>query len=703
MKITISQNQSFLICDESGDVLPATEQGLYYLDTRFLSAYQLYVNNVKPSVLTGKEVGYFSSIHYLAVPPMESIKPSIRPETIIISKERYVDKYGLHERITITNYNDFKVPLSLLLRFDNDFADIFEVKAIHRPIKLRPRFKVSQKRIIITHQTEDFFRETRMNFSQNFSYENKIATFDVELDPKGCWECNIDFLTLDQKMTIKSRLAGSSEKSCSGIPMIKATSREVSQEWLGNTASFKSDYALLTDAYNQSIRDLEALRLKDFAGSGEVPAAGIPWYTTAFGRDSLITSYQTLLIQPALSEGTLKVLAKYQGQEEDDFTEEQPGKIIHEIRFGRLAAKKTTPHAHYFGTVDATPLFIILAEQYYRWTGDRKLIDELKPNIISALEWIDKYGDLDGDGFVEYNRLNPKGIYNQGWKDSGDSTHFADGTQAEAPIALAELQGYVYSAKKRAARLFELWGDRARASALWVEAGNLKKRFNEAFWMEDKGYYAMGLDKDKRQIDSITSNGVHLLWTKIADVEKAEIAAKRSLEKDMFSGWGIRTLSSLEKRYNPASYHNGSIWPHDNSIIMVGFLKYGLEKEAAMILQALIDVSKHFPHRRLPELFCGFDQALTSVPIAYPTSSSPQAWASASIPYMAFSLLRARPDVEKKKITIAPFLLPSMNTAFYGKIKFAGGNVSLKVERTESTPLPIVSEKPDWVVIEELK
>lgn len=696
MKITISRKQSFLICDESGDVIPGTEQGLYSLDTRFLSAYQLYINGVKPNTLTGKEVGFYSSVHYLAVPALNGIKP----ETVIVARDRYVDDNGLHENLRINNYNNFPISMELLLRIDNDFADIFEVKAISRPSKLRPRFRVGPREITISYRLKDVKRATKIVFSKPFEFNDKICLFRIELSAKDSWDCSIDFQTLTNAL-LKTVFEPMNRKFLRKQASKPAPS-EISENWIDNTASFESNYSTLQEAFYQSKLDLAALRLTDFAGAGEIPAAGIPWYTTAFGRDSIIASYQSLLVQPALAEGTLKVMARFQGKKNDKYTEEQPGRIIHEIRFGRLAAQKTIPHAHYYGTIDATPLFVILAEQYYRLTGNLDLIKMLKNNIYAALDWLDKYGDLDGDGFIEYHKTNPKGITNQGWKDSGEAVNFADGRMAETPIALVEVQGYAYSAKKRGANLARILGDTKKADALESQAKELKEKFNKAFWMEDKGYFCLGLDKDKKQIDSITSNGAHVLWTRIADVEKAEAVAERILQSDMFSGWGIRTLSTEDAAYNPVSYHNGSVWPHDNSIIMVGLLKYGLEKEAAQILSALVDASRHFPKRRLPELFCGFDKEQTAIPINYPTSSSPQAWAAAAIPYMTLSLLRARPDFDNKKITIAPFLLNKINWSFYGGIKFFDEEISIKVNRTDSGPLTSVTEKPDWLKVEEI-
>jgi glycogen debranching enzyme len=378
-----------------------------------------------------------------------------------------------------------------------------------------------------------------------------------------------------------------------------------------------------------------------------MPAAGLPWFMTVFGRDSLITSFQALPFTPELAETTLRVLSRYQGTKVDDFRDEEPGKILHEIRFGELTHFDERPHSPYYGTADATPLFLVLLDEYERWTGDTRLVRELEPNARAALQWIDEHGDRDGDGYVEYERRNTEtGLENQCWKDSWDSIRYADGRVAKGPIATCEIQGYVYDAKVRTARLArEIWNDQDLAARLDYEAAELRDRFNRDFWLADRNYFALALDGKKRPVDAITSNAGHLLWSGIADDDKAEAVAQHLVGDTLFSGWGVRTMAEGEGGYNPIRYHNGTVWPHDNSLIAAGLARYGYRAEAARVAFATLEAATYFRYR-LPEVFAGYRRRRTSFPVEYPTASSPQAWATGAPLLCLRVLLGLEPEAD---------------------------------------------------------
>ena len=401
------------------------------------------------------------------------------------------------------------------------------------------------------------------------------------------------------------------------------------QDWIAAAPRLVSSWRPLELTYKRCLVDLAALRFRTEIFPGALPAAGLPWFMAIFGRDSLITSFQALPYNPELAATTLRLLALFQGRVDDPFRDEEPGKILHELRLGEMTAFEERPQSPYYGSADATALFLVLLEEYERWTGDTALARALEREARAAIAWIDQYGDRDGDGYIEYERRNKEtGLENQCWKDSWDSVVFADGTLAPAPRATCELQGYAYDAKRRTARLArEVWGDPAWAAELEQQAAALRRRFNEDFWIEDRGFFALALDGQKRKVDSLTSNIGHLLWSGIADADKAECCVRHLLSEALFSGWGVRTMADTEGSYNPIGYHLGTVWPHDNSIIAWGLRRYGYRAEAARICRAMLEATELFPHR-LPEAFAGYRRAATRFPVEYPTACSPQAWAT---------------------------------------------------------------------------
>jgi glycogen debranching enzyme len=463
-----------------------------------------------------------------------------------------------------------------------------------------------------------------------------------------------------------------------------------------------TDNELFDQLLARCIRDVRALSTR--TGDGHMMlAAGIPWYVTLFGRDALIASHQLLSVNPDLARDTLELLARHQGTKEDPWRDEEPGKILHEIRHGELAGSGAVPHTPYYGSIDATPWFLILYGAHLRWTGDLEFARALLPNAEAALRWIDDYGDRDGDGFVEYQTRSPGGIRNQGWKDSHDAIVHADGRIAETPIALSEVQAYVYLAKLRMADVYEALGDDPKAEFLRGQAHELKGRFNSAFWMEDEQFFAGALDRDKRQVRTVMSNPGHALYCAIADDDKARSTAKRLLAPDMFSGWGIRTLSKSAAAYNPMSYHNGSVWPHDNALIAAGLKRYGFVRSTNRVATALFDAAIHADYMRLPELFCGFTRRSPNKPVSYPVACSPQAWAAGSPFLMLQSMLGISARAERNLLTVnEPHLPPWLHTVELRNLRVGSSRITLLFRREgDITSFSLLQREGDIRVVME--
>jgi glycogen debranching enzyme len=473
------------------------------------------------------------------------------------------------------------------------------------------------------------------------------------------------------------------------------------EDWERAGTKILTDNELFNQLLQRGLRDLRALYTD--TGNGGILAAGIPWYVTVFGRDALITSHQLLTVTTRPAREALQVLGRLQGTEIDPWRDEEPGKILHEIRRGELAGAGWIPHTPYYGTFDATPLFIFLFAQYFRWTGDLEFARELLPKVEAALWWIDQYGDQDGDGFVEYSSRSPRGLANQGWKDSFDSVVHADGRLATGPIALVEVQGYVYMAKERMADVFTALGDHPRGQRLREEAQSLKRRFNQAFWMEDERYFAAALDGDKHQVRTIVSNPGHCLYADIVDPDKAEHVARRLLQPDMFSGWGIRTMSKSVVPYNPMSYHNGSVWPHDNALIAAGLKRYGYVKATNRVATAIFDAAIHADYMRLPELFCGFTRRTPHQPVAYPVACSPQAWAAGSPLLMLQAMLGISAQAGRNMLTVnKPHLPPWLNEVELRNLRVGDSSISLVFRREgEITAFSLLDRKGDIRVVME--
>ncbi|MBS3909058.1 MAG: amylo-alpha-1,6-glucosidase [Actinobacteria bacterium] len=687
MNVTISEGMSFLISDELGNIVADSEDGLYHEDYRFLNYYDLSINGHKPLVMTGRQVDYYSAVHYLQLPKLDHIEPN----TVSIARKRFIGD-GLHEEIVIVNYGMEPVSLKLLFDFAADFAHIFEVKSGKKPdekayVVMSDREEAS---LSFIHDTRNGYFETRIIFSEKPDFDYKTASLSVALEPQQSRRLCIDFMTL---------LAGEPAKpkrGCGSFESVAGPAPEYRVDWIRHAPKLFSDYDALQHAYDQSIFDMAALRLKGprMNKVGIVPAAGIPWYATCFGRDGIIAAYQTLPYLPDLAYGVLRSLAIYQGAEVNPLIEEEPGKILHEIRWSGVTPAGDTDHSVYYGSVDGTMLYIILLNELYKWTADKGIVEELKGNLIRATEWIEAYGDKDNDGYVEYVRSQGTGLENQGWKDSWDSVRFADGRFAEAPIALCEVQGYAYMAKLAAAELMDVLDETAEAKRLRASALALKTSFNKDFWMDEPGFFAEALDKDKVHVDSITSNAGQLLWTGIVDRDKADIVRERLFEPDMFSGWGIRTMSSKMAAYNAMSYHNGSIWPHDNAFIMKGLIAYGYHAEALRVIDAVLDAGQYFSFQRLPELFCGFERSSSRVPIDYPAAGSPQAWAAGAPMLMLTAMLGMDANAEEKVLTLNPRLPADIYRVFLAGVRVGGTRLSFEVLMERGEPNINILENP---------
>lgn len=666
--IVINEGTTFMVTDSGGNVLRGTPLGLFRSDTRYLNLYQLEINGKSMIPLSFTRKGYIANIS-LTNPELASEEKTVPEGTLHILRTMFISS-NFYEKMFIKNTNSFPVKIKLALSYDTDFKDIFEVKGINYSRRgLRAIIEGEDgKNVILRYEgLDNIIRRTEFYFNPAPEIFWDTAHFDLEVAPYETKEVDVEVV-----MTL------------GGVPVMrqeyvtaKKEIEESYERWQKALTQISTDSDVMNNVLETCILDLRSLIIntkKDLL----VPAAGIPWYDTIFGRDSLITSFQTLMLNPELSQSTLRFLTIYQGSKIDTWTDEQPGKILHEIREGELANLHHIPHTPYYGTIDATLLYLILMSEYYKWTGDEKLLSDLKAGAEAAVMWMDEYGDIDKDGYVEYIRMSEKlGLLNQGWKDSHNSIVFSDGRLAQPPIALSEVQGYAYDAKQRFAAMFPDT-DLGRRSA--AESVSLKDKYNVNFWLPKKEYFAEALDKDKSLVDSITSNPCHGFWSGIMEPLKAERVSKRIFQEDMFSGWGIRTLSSGETAYDPQSYHNGSIWPHDNSIIAWGLKKYGYAEESNRIITSLIDASKHFDYR-LPELFCGYPRTGDQSPVIYHSTCSPQAWASGSIVMFMQTMLGLYPDAPNNVLYVKPTLPDWLHLVTVKNMIVGGEKISIEFKQ----------------------
>ena len=655
---TIKNDNIFLVTDPKGNILPnnTSGYGLYTDDTRFLSRLELKFNDIDPVVLSSSTEAGHSSVIISTNPLMTDYydqNKEIIQETVEIKRESII--YGsLFETITIANFNLYSVGIKFELFFEADFLDIFEVRsisAIVRGIQKEPVFENEVLKFAYQDITGAALA-TEIHFIEEKPHklEGGVVAYEFMLQPSQRKEI---------KYQIKLKSTASLPPKLSAYDFNEAFEKAVidDQNWTKETAGFLTNNQDFNEMINRGQRDINMLRTKAYYG--EYIAAGIPWFTTLFGRDSLITARQSLMLNSSIAKNVLETLARFQGKEDNAFRDEEPGKILHEIRFGELARSNRVPHSPYYGSVDATPLWLILFYEYFKWTNDRETIDKLWENALACLKWIDKYALL-LNGFIAYKMRSTEGLENQGWKDSWNSNTHIDGTIAEKPIALVEVQGYVYAAKSNMAKLAGYIGDESLKTRLLKEAEEFKQRFHSNFWMDNRQFYAMGIDKDGKKMQSISSNPGQCLETGIMDDYYANIIAERMFTQDMFSGWGIRTLSDGILTYNPMSYHNGSVWPHDNSLIVYGLSKINRIDLVFRVTSALFESARLMQYKRLPELFCGFTRKFKrqDPPVRYPVACMPQAWAAASVFLLIQSMLHIEPDAQNRELRIIDPILP---------------------------------------------
>jgi glycogen debranching enzyme len=652
--LTLVEGKTFLSVTNSGDVAPpgAPDVGLFFDDTRFLSQYELHINNTGSVVLSSNTERSYSATVELTTGHMQMLNSFDLPEnTLHIRREQLLGNDAFFDSIMIENFNLREVELEVEITFDCDFVDVFQVRGCARADSGQ------YYRPLIADNTITFVYDGLDKVRRSTQIEMRPAPCSME-NRTACWRLT---LLPSQKTELLLRVTPhvaelAARNQAASYNEILEVRRQSFADWEAQSTKFGSSDHVFMHALQNAIGDFHALQIPD--GDEHIIAAGIPWFATIFGRDSVIAAFQSLLLNPQLAQDTLRVLARYQGKVHDDWRDEEPGKILHELRTGEMTRDGEMPFGPYYGSVDATPLFLILLSETFNWTADERLVRDLLPNAYAALDWIEKHGDLDGDGLVEYQRRSPRGLTNQGWKDSWDANMHADGSVAEPPIAPIEVQGYVYDAKYRMASLLRHFGDSQTADQLRREASEMAKRIDKAFWMPAKGFYAMALDGKKNPLRVISSNPGHLLFTRALNTDRARSVVKWFMRPELNSGWGLRTMSQAEPVFNPLSYHRGSVWPHDNSLVAHGMALYDYREEVITILTALFQAALNFRDYRLPELFCGVQRRGYDEPVHYPVSCSPQAWASGTFLLLLTSILGIRPAAPRRELNIVNPRLP---------------------------------------------
>ncbi|AUZ34624.1 amylo-alpha-1,6-glucosidase [Arthrobacter sp. PGP41] len=669
--VTLVEGTSFCISLPNGDIHPEHPHGLFFQDTRILSRWNLAINGqaLEPLAAQTKEP-------YRAVFAGRAARSDGYADSPLIVERMRELGIGIVEHITVHNHSTKPLECMISVTVGSDFADVFEVKEARPPRKWEESRQYDGKTLSISGRWHEVRKSVVVTSDTLWNAKGEDLIFRIAVPPRGQWN------------TVLKVAPGSEAPTA---PIVRPAEGELSssdrrrQEWVAKIPKLHMGNRSIERTLRRSYDDLGALRIEDPNHPERiVVAAGAPWFMTLFGRDSLWASEMAMPVDPSLALGTLQTLADRQGAMVDPVSEEEPGKILHEVRLDVSSSLALGGKSIYYGSIDATPLFVVILGSVSRWGFARDTIAALLPHADRALDWIRDYGDKDGDGFVEYQRLNDQGLINQGWKDSWDGINFADGTLAEPPIALCEVQAYVYDAYMARAWIAYDMGDTPLAAELAERAAELKARFNEEFWMPDRGYYAIALDGKKRQVDACASNMGHCLWVGLVDEDKAPLVAERLMSPEMFSGWGVRTLATDMGAYNPASYHNGSVWPHDNAVIAAGLMRYGFIEEAQRISTALFDAAE-YSEGRLPELFCGFSREQYGEPVPYPTACSPQAWAATSPIQLVTSLMRYDAHVSRGGFWMDPHLPASYGDLHISNAPMAGGRVTIEIANSAPT------------------
>ena len=653
--ISIHQGQTVLISEPDGQINWPSEKGLYFFDTRVVSSWAIYANGEPWELLNGGAISYYASRIFLTNRSFLTEDGTIAPRTLGCTISRSISG-GMHEDLDITNNSMMPVRFQLEIALRCDFADIFEVKSGHivRRGRITTDWSEPHQQLRTTYLNGDFGRAVTISPTRlpvRAVYANGRLSFEVALEPGKAWHCCLLYELADRDRNFAA------PPDCVGYSH-QSHHAETMADWLKNVVEIRTSNEEFYRLFRQALEDMAALRLP-IAGTDHMvflPAAGLPWFVAPFGRDSLIVSLQNTLIYPEFARGALEILGSLQATEEDNYRDAEPGKILHEMRYGELAHFKLIPHTPYYGTADATPLYLITLHAAWRATGDRALLEQHLETAERCLSWIDQYGDRDGDGFQEYQTRSPVWYENMGCKDSGDSVVYPDGSLVKGSKALCELQGYVYSAWIRMAEVFDALGKPDRAQTMRAKASALFDHFNEAFWDEELGFYAYALDGEKKKVLSVSSNAGHCLWSGIVPPEHAKKVVERLMAPDMWTGWGIRTLSANHPAFNPYNYQTGSVWPHDNAIIAMGFKLYGFGAEAARIAHDISIAASHFLLNQLPELYTAFERDETTFPVQYIGANVPQAWAAGSAFMLTQAILGFLPDAPRNKLYVDPSL-----------------------------------------------
>ncbi len=692
--LTLVDGKTFLATNVAGDIVPpgAPDVGFFHEDTRFLSHLEFKLDGHRSAVLSSSTEQTFVSQIELTTGNITLRDSFDLPEnTVHIRREQLLGSDILFDRFTFENFNRVAVAFTVELSYAADFVDVFQVRGVARAEHGQYYQPVVERDgLIFSYRGRDnVLRQTEVRMSP--------APDEIN-DGTARWELRLEPLRKTTlQVTVTPRVEGKESRAILYKYEAQLEARRSAfQEFDNSSTRFFSSNLVFDNLLHNAMGDFHALRIP--VGNEHVIAAGIPWFATIFGRDSIIAAYQTLSLNPELAKDTLRVLARRQASELDDWRDAQPGKILHEWREGEMTKCGEMPFSPYYGSVDATPLWLVLLSETYNWTCDEALVREMLPHAYRALDWIEQYGDLDGDGFVEYLRRSPRGLINQGWKDSWDANIHRDGRVASPPIALCEVQGYVYDAKYRMASLLRTFGNGERAEKLRREANELARRFDKTFWNQQRGFYAMALDAEKKPLEVISSNPGHLLWSRIISRERARAVTQRMMGEDMFSGWGWRTMAQTEQVFNPLSYHRGSVWPHDNSLIAHGMALNEFREPALIVLGALFQAALEFRDYRLPELFCGIQRRPFDEPVHYPVSCSPQAWASGALFLILMSVLGIRPSAQRKELNIINPQLPDwLGYLHIRNLKIGNSRVGLdftrRDQRTFCNVVDITGEK----------
>ncbi|MCW2839336.1 MAG: Amylo-alpha,6-glucosidase [Aeromicrobium sp.] len=654
--VALVEGASFCLCTPGGDLHGVEPNGVFFRDTRILSRWDLRVDGQAPEPLAAMTPEAYRGIFLGRLPRRAGRTDS----NLLVQRDRRVGN-GLREDLLIRNPAGEPAACTVTVTVEADFADLFEVKEGQVRSRGDRRSQAQSERLVLDQHQGNSHRGAvvvapggSIEAASWVAHSAGTIRYDIVVPARGRWTASL---------LVQPVVDGDGVESFFPLerPPDDSVPAQRLQNWQDTTPLATTGHEGLQRVLRRSQQDLGALRIFDPQDPSLVAvAAGAPWFMALFGRDSLLTAYMALPVDRSLALGTLRTLARHQGNATNPLTEEEPGRILHEVRLGVESGLSLGGGSIYYGTVDATPLFVVLLGELARWGAEQEEIAELLPHADRALEWVQSHGDQDGDGFVDYRRATDRGLANQGWKDSWDGVTFADGRPAEAPIALCEVQGYVYDAYRTRARLARLFGQEAEGQVWDDRAQALKLRFNERFWLPDRGWYALALDRDGSPVDACASNMGHCLWSGIVDDDLAPLVAEHLLSPAMFSGWGVRTLSTSMGAYDPVSYHNGSVWPHDNAFIVAGLVRYGFTREAQQVAVGLLDAAQHFGGR-LPELFSGFDRSEYAEPVPYPTSCSPQAWAAAAPIHLMRTLLRFDPQLPDGELWVDP-VLPSTFT-----------------------------------------